>query len=212
MKQSEKISVRACLRSILVPWVLVQFILMPGLAADEYTVDWHLIGHGGGTSANQEFSVSGVIGQPMASKEAIADEFTVTGGFSVVTALQTEGAPPLAVALIREGAVKVFWPIPDVGWELRHSVALTAVTWERPVEPIQDDGTFRFISVIPSAGPRFYRLFAVNPAFSNQDGHKIPIGPKVKLGIDQKIGDTDQDGVPDHRKDSGVDRLPRARD
>jgi len=128
------------------------------LCADDFTVDWHQIGHGGGTGMADEFRVSGIIGQPVAAPPASADEFTVTGGFGVVTVLPTEGAPVLAITLAGDGTVRIAWPLPDAGWELRQSADPGALVWQPPSEPLQGDGTQRFISISAPAGQRFFRL------------------------------------------------------
>lgn len=179
-------------------------------AADDYTVDWHRIGQGGGTSANEEFTVSGVMGDPVAAPPAVADEFTVTGGFGVVTVLPTEGAPALTITPAADGSVRVAWPLPDAGWELRQSAAPDGLAWEKPLEPLQDDGAVRFIGVTPTAGTRFYRLFAADPSGPDQDGDGIPDDLEADFGFDPQEADTDRDGVPDGLEDAEGDGLPNA--
>lgn len=180
------------------------------LRADDFTVDWHRIGHGGGTSASDEFTVSGVIGEPVAAEPSAADEFTVTGGFGLITVLPTEGAPSLAISSAADGTLRIAWPLPDTGWELRQSVGLEGAAWEKPTEPLQDDGTFRFIAVTPAGGARFYRLFAVDTTIPDQDGDGIPDDREAEFGFDPQLADTDRDGVPDGLEDAEGDGLPNA--
>ena len=59
--------------------------------------------------------------------------YSLTGGFWSLYALQTPGAPAL-------------------------SINLATANWEPPAEAVQDDGTIRYITVNPPTGNRYYRL------------------------------------------------------
>lgn len=183
---------------------------LPWLCADDFTVDWHRIGHGGGTSVNDEFTVSGVIGEAVAGVVSEADEFSVAGGFGVIVVLPAEEAPPLAISSAEDGTVVIYWPLPDTGWELRFSSAPDAMVWELPPEPLEEDGGFHFISVAPSVSTRFYRLFAVDDSVGDQDRDGIPDEREAEFGFDPMLADSDGDGVLDGLEDADDDGLPNA--
>jgi hypothetical protein len=95
-------------------------------AAQIYSIDWSTIDGGGGTSAGGGYSVTGTIGQPDAGRMS-GGSFTLEGGFwGVIAAIQTEGAPTLAVELVG-GQVKVSWPTPAAGWVLTETNRLNSV-------------------------------------------------------------------------------------
>src|ERR1017187_3908814 len=80
-------------------WYLVACFL--GFAvtafAQNYSVDWYKISGGGGTSTGAVYSVSGTIGQPDASGAMSGGQYSVTGGFWALYAVQTPGAPALTI-------------------------------------------------------------------------------------------------------------------
>lgn len=59
-------------------------------ASSQYTVDWFVIGAGGGVSTTDAYTLRGVIGQPLAHAPKTAGQYTITGGF-----LAIPPAPPL---------------------------------------------------------------------------------------------------------------------
>jgi hypothetical protein len=63
-----------------------------------YSLAWSTIDGGGGTSTGGVYSVSGTIGQPDAGTMNSGD-FSVTGGFWALYAVQTPGAPWLTITL-----------------------------------------------------------------------------------------------------------------
>ena len=66
--------------------------------AQDYSIDWHTIGGGGGNSANGQFSVNGTIGQACTGTimTNCCWEFTVISGFWVLPPpLPPEGPAPL---------------------------------------------------------------------------------------------------------------------
>jgi hypothetical protein len=83
--------------------------------------------------------------------------YSVVGGFwGIVSAVQTPGAPLLAIT--RSGnSVKVAWPYPSTGWTLQQNPNLTAVGWSAS-GGVSNDGTNNSIIVTPPAGNLFIRL------------------------------------------------------
>ena len=65
--------------------------------AQNYSIGWHKIAGGGGTSTNGPHSISGTIGQPDAGTMS-GGNFSLTGGFwGIVAAVQNPPAPLLSV-------------------------------------------------------------------------------------------------------------------
>ena len=72
-------------------------------SAQSYSIDWHTIGGGGGTSAGGGFALSGTIGQPDAG-EMGDGEYTISGGFWSIEA----AVPPVVATTIFDNTTGVF--------------------------------------------------------------------------------------------------------
>jgi hypothetical protein len=133
------------------------------LRAQNFNIDWFTIDGGGGTSMGSVYSISGTIGQFDAGLMK-GGTYSLTGGFwSVVEAIQTPGAPLLAITRDRaSGAVTVSWPKPADGWVLDQTSALAATpgatSWSQVVFPYQTNSTHISVIVPSPVGNRFYRL------------------------------------------------------
>jgi hypothetical protein len=126
--------------------------------AQPYTIDWSTIDGGGGTSTGGSFSLSGSIGQPDAGTSS-GGPFTLQGGFwSVIDAVQTEGAPILSLAWTPTNAVVLSWPLVDTNWRLQSTANLTAGEWVEIPGPYGATTTNRFLADPITPGNRFYRL------------------------------------------------------
>src|SRR5579862_6105566 len=75
--------------------MLLVGLVMPSIGfAQNYSVDWHKIAGGGGTSSGGLYSVNGTIGQPDAGGAMVGGNYSLTGGFwSLISGSQTPGAP-----------------------------------------------------------------------------------------------------------------------
>jgi hypothetical protein len=128
--------------------------------AQTYSIDWHTVDSGGGTSSNGQYSVSGTIGQPDAGTMS-GGQYSLTGGFWSVFAVQTPGAPPLSITS-SNAAVVVSWPLPADGWVLVSTTNVVSApqttVWTPVPPPYQTNATHVFISVPTSVGNKFYRL------------------------------------------------------
>jgi len=93
--------------------------------AQTYSIDWHTTDGGGGTSSGGVYSVSGTIGQPDAGGPMTGGNYSLTGGFWSLFAVQSPGAPLLSIERLG-GVVRVFWPKPSVGFLLDQSFTVTA--------------------------------------------------------------------------------------
>ncbi|PWU16792.1 MAG: hypothetical protein C5B50_12660 [Verrucomicrobia bacterium] len=129
------------------------------LHAQPFTIDSSTVGGGGGASTGATYSINGTIGQSTAGGPLSGGNFTVTGGFwSLIAAVQTQGAPRLSITLTPTNTVIVSWPSPSTGFGLQQNTDLRTTTWTTPSETMQDNGSVKFIVINPPSGNRFYRL------------------------------------------------------
>src|ERR1035438_20504 len=77
--------------------ILVFLILALVAHAQEYSIDWYKVSGGGGASTGGVYSVSGTIGQHDAGGPMTGGNYSLTGGFWALYAVQTPGAPLLAI-------------------------------------------------------------------------------------------------------------------
>ncbi|HEY5912137.1 MAG TPA: hypothetical protein VJA21_16155 [Verrucomicrobiae bacterium] len=146
------------------PIIAVAALLMftlSGVRAQSYSIDWHTIDGGGGTSTGGVYSLSGTIGQSDAAPSAMTGgNYSLIGGFwAALTAIQTEGAPNLWVMFTSSNTVCVWWPVPPSSWQLQATASLasggggwTATTYAT------NGGNCVYTEPLP-AGPKFYRLY-----------------------------------------------------
>ena len=127
-------------------------------SAQSYSVDWYKMAGGGGTSTGGVYTVSGTIGQPDAGGPMTAGNFSLTGGFWSLFAVQTPGAPVLSIKLTSISTAMVYWPSPSTGYNLQVSANLTTTNWAAPAETVTDNGTIKYILINPPTSNRFYRL------------------------------------------------------
>jgi len=159
-------------------------LLVPMLGfGQSYSVNWTKIAGGGGTSTNARFAVSGTIGQPDASGALTGGRYAVAGGFWSLYAVQTAGAPVLrlqpqftfggyvtnsginrhGIAYTNVAAVSnlvvmhLSWPSPTAVVTVQQSSDL--IHWSDYSGAVQDDGTTQSITVTPTAGSLFFRLW-----------------------------------------------------
>jgi len=129
-----------------------------------YDLSWSTIDGGGGTSSGGPYTLSGTIGQPDAGGPMVGGSYSLVGGFwSIISAIQTPGAPLLTVTRNAiTGAVSISWPQPADGWLLDQSSLLTtppaSIPWSQVGFPYQTNGGQISISIPSPAGNRFYRL------------------------------------------------------
>jgi hypothetical protein len=128
--------------------------------AQNFAVDWFTIDSGGGTSTGGVFTVSGTIGQPDANPQPmIGGNFTLTGGFWSLFAIQMAEAPRLTIQLTPTNTALVLWPSPSTGFLLQQNANINTTNWMTAPQTVTDNGTSKFIIVNPPNGNRFYRLF-----------------------------------------------------
>jgi hypothetical protein len=116
--------------------LLAFFLILPGLLRGQsYSINWYKIAGGGGASTGGNFQVSGTIGQPDASGGMNGGNYSVTGGFWSLYAVQTPGAPWLTITCAGNQAV-VSWPASATGWTLQTNANLATPTWGDYVGPV----------------------------------------------------------------------------
>ena len=139
--------------------IMALFLLPACVAlAQSYTIDWHKIAGGGGTSTNGQYSFSGTIGQHDAGGPMNGPGFTLSGGFWTVYAVQSQGAPLVRIKMTGANAVMVYWPSPSTGFNLQVNTDLSPSNWNAPSETVNDDGTNKYILITAPIGKAFYRL------------------------------------------------------
>ena len=136
-----------------------KFLIIPLLLAaaavhaQQYSMDWYKISGGGGTSTNGRYSLSGTIGQPDASVAMTGGNYSLTGGFWALYAVQTPGAPLLSISFVGNQAV-VSWDSSITGWTLQTNDNLTTPTWGNFLGNVVNNS----VTNSPSKGNVFFRL------------------------------------------------------
>jgi hypothetical protein len=128
--------------------------------AQNYSIDWHTLGGGGGTSTGGSYSLTGTVGQSDTGAMS-GGNFSLQGGFWSVTAVApTPGAPTLRV-LQSPGLVEIAWSKPADGWVLESSPALSGagLKWTPVAQPPVDAGSYLLVSLGAPGGAAFFRLY-----------------------------------------------------
>jgi hypothetical protein len=134
--------------------ILLFAMLIPAVGfAQAYTVDWYKISGGGGTSTGSVYTVSGTIGQPDASGAMHGGNYSVTGGFWSLYAVQTPGAPLLTITHIGSQAI-VSWDQTVTGWTLQTNSNLATPTWGNYLGTVVNNS----VTNAPPKGNVFFRL------------------------------------------------------
>lgn len=129
-----------------------------GARAQSYAINWYKVSGGGGTSTGGVYSISGTVGQHDAGGPMIGGNYSLTGGFWTLYAVQTPGAPMLSIKITTTNTAMVYWPSPSGGYNPQVNTNLATANWVTPVESVTDNGTIKYIIVNPPSGNRFYRL------------------------------------------------------
>jgi hypothetical protein len=133
-------------------------LFSPALRAQNYSIDWYTIAGGGGTSSAGPYTLSGTIGQP-ATSTLTGGNYSLTGGFwSIISVIQTLGAPTLSITLTNHTAT-ISWLEPATGFILQESANLATSVWTPApvVLTTNSDGTIS-TTVNATTGYQYYRL------------------------------------------------------
>ena len=135
-------------------FAIVAALLLPaGALAQSYSIDWYKVSGGGGTSTGGTYSVSGTIGQPDASGAMPGGNYSLTGGFWSLYAVQTTGAPLLTITYAGNQAV-VSWSPSVTGWTLQTNANLATPTWGNYLGNVINNS----VTNAPLKGNLFFRL------------------------------------------------------
>ncbi|MGP8240135.1 MAG: hypothetical protein ACLQVW_32630 [Limisphaerales bacterium] len=137
----------------LTPILLALLLLNFTSQAQNYSIEWYKVSGGGGASANGQYSLSGTIGQPDASSAMTGGNYSLTGGFWSLYAVQTPGAPLLTISYSGNHAI-VSWPSSVTGWTLQTNVNLAAGIWGNYLGPVVNNS----VTNAPPTGNLFFRL------------------------------------------------------
>jgi hypothetical protein len=133
---------------------LLLSLLIPAVSfAQQYSIDWDKVAGGGGTSTGGVYAVSGTIGQPDASTPMTGGNYSLTGGFWALYAVQTPGAPTLIITHSGNQAV-VSWDPSVTGWTLQTNNNLAAGVWGNYLGSIVNNSATN----LPPEGNLFFRL------------------------------------------------------
>jgi len=123
-----------------------------------YSIAWHKVSGGGGTSTGGIYSVSGTIGQPDAGK-MIGGNSEIDGGFwSIIAAAQSSNAPQLTITRTTPNTVRISWPSASAGFVLQQNGDLRTTSWVNTSQPPADDGTTKSVLINPPTGNLYFRL------------------------------------------------------
>jgi hypothetical protein len=138
--------------------VITLLLLAASSRAQSYSIDWFKISGGGGTSSNGQYSVSGAIGQHDAGGPMTGGNYSLTGGFWALFAVQTPGAPLLSISRTPTNSVLISWPSPSTGFVLQQNANLTTTNWVTVPQTPVDNGTNVTVIINPPTGSWYFRL------------------------------------------------------
>ena len=140
---------------ITIAGLVAELFMAASINAQLYSIDWHKVAGGGGTSTGGVYSVSGTIGQPDAGGPLTNGPYSVTGGFWVLPmAVQSLGTPTLTIAQASPGQAAISWMPNTPGFVLQETMSLSATNWIN-----SPSGTNNPIIVPVTLPVKFYRLF-----------------------------------------------------
>ena len=140
------------IRALAAAGLLMAAFSLPAFA-QSYSIDWHKVSGGGGTSSNGVLTLSGTIGQADANNTVSGGNYAVTGGFWSLYAVQTPGAPTLKITKAGNQAI-VSWDPSVVGYLLQTNANLTTPTWGNYLGPVVNNSATNSSPV----GNVFFRL------------------------------------------------------
>jgi len=135
-------------------FILILALLTPIISfAQQYSIDWYKISGGGGVSSNGQYVVSGTIGQHDASQQMSGGNYSLTGGFWSLFAVQMPGAPVLTITCSGNQAI-VSWPSSVTGWTLQTNNDLIRGVWGNYAGTVNGNS----VTNSPPTGNLFFRL------------------------------------------------------
>jgi hypothetical protein len=123
-----------------------------------FSMDWHKVSGGGGSSTGGVYAISGTIGQHDAGGPMIGGGFSLVGGFWALTAVQTPGAPLLSIHNAGGNAALVSWPFTTVAFHLQQCASLDNANWVPVTNSVNLVTGTNQVTISPVVGNQFYRL------------------------------------------------------
>ncbi|HXC35648.1 MAG TPA: hypothetical protein VNV43_07215 [Candidatus Acidoferrales bacterium] len=126
--------------------------------AQSYSIDWHKIAGGGGTSSGGAYQMDGTVGQPDAASAISCGNYSLTGGYwSLISVVQTPGMPPLFISP-SGNTVTVYWQNVTGCTLQENGTCIASAGWTAcPCSPSTANGT-NYVSITCSGGSMFFRL------------------------------------------------------
>jgi hypothetical protein len=143
--------------------ILLTGLLLPALSyAQTYTIDWHKVAGGGGTSTGTNgasvYSLSGTIGQQDASTAMTGGTYSLTGGFwSLVSVVQTAGTPNLSISEVGNSVI-ISWPNTGNYTLQQNSNLAVKAGWAATGYSTNTSNGTNSINITPPVGSLFFRL------------------------------------------------------
>jgi hypothetical protein len=123
--------------------------------AQYFAVDWFTIDGGGGASTGGVYAVSGTIGQPDAGGPMSGGPYSLIGGFwALPIAIQTTGAPTLAIVSAAPGQATISWTPGTPGFVLQETLSLSPANWINSPSSATNP-----VTILAAQPKKFYRLF-----------------------------------------------------
>jgi hypothetical protein len=138
----------------LIPTIVLLLALAVTAYTQNYSIDWYKVSGGGGTSTGGVYAVSGTIGQHDAGGPLTGGNYSLTGGFWALYAVQTPGAPTLAIAPATPGQATISWTPNTPGFVLQETWSISPANWTNA-----PSGATNPVIVPTTLPTKFYRLF-----------------------------------------------------
>ena len=131
---------------------------LPFLHAQTYSIDWHKIAGGGGTSTGGVYALSGTIGQHDASTPLTGGPYSLTGGFwALISAVQTPDLLNLTITHSGNNVIVSWLNTGSYTLQQNPDVADPA-DWTTSAYPIKLASGTNSITLISPTGRLFFRL------------------------------------------------------
>jgi len=134
--------------------------LTAGAWAQSYSVDWHTVAGGGGTSTAGVYSVSSTIGQHQAGTSMTGGGYDLAGGFWALFATPPTTSSPstLNIFLTETNTVVIAWSATSSGGTVQQATDLGSGTWSPLTNVVNTVNGLNQIVLPSPSGDRFYRL------------------------------------------------------
>jgi hypothetical protein len=135
-------------------FIIPLLLAASALHAQQYSIGWSKISGGGGTSANGSYQITGTIGQHDAGTAMTGGNYSVTGGFWSLIAVQTPGAPLLSITAAGNQVI-VSWPLASTNFTLQTNSTLNPAAWANYAGTVNSNSA----AISPPRGNLFFRLY-----------------------------------------------------